>query len=73
MSVLTPNDTYSVATPSGLPAAPLEGETVVGLALTDDLPYTSIPFAIAGTVTVRYSRGEDSRPIPYPIEAERRR
>jgi len=38
--------------------------------LADDLSYTSIPFAAAGTVTVRYSRGEDSKPIPYPIETE---
>ena len=71
MSVLAPNDTYPVSMPSGLPVAPGEGETVGPiLALADDFPYTSIPFAAAGTVTVRYSRGEDSRPIPYPIEAE---
>ena len=69
MSVLTPINTYPIATNVGLSVAPGEGETV-GPALTDDLPYTSVPFAAAGSVTVRYSRGEDSRPIPYPIEAE---
>ena len=66
MSVLTPINTYLIATPVGLSVAPGESETV-GPALTDDLPYTSVPFAVAGTMTVRYSRGEDSSPdYSYP-------
>ena len=69
MSVVTPNDTYPVVTPSSLPMTLGASETGISLP-KDDFAYNSVPIAVAGTLTVRYARGEDSRPIPYPTEAE---
>ena len=71
MSLLVPNDNFAVVTPPILPTASSEGETDPAPSLPEnDFSYNSVPFTIVGKVKVRYSRGEDSKPIPYPIEAE---
>lgn len=71
MSVLGSNETSPVVTPPAPLVTTVKGEPGILLPLPKaDLPYDSVQFSVAGKVTVRYSRGEDSRPIPYPIEAE---
>lgn len=69
MAILPTNDTLPVVPPGVAPGVIGTGERTNDLT-EGEVTAVCVPFVQAGTVRVRYARGEDLTPLPYPVEDE---